>query len=92
MAFHDASAETFEDLDEKLLATKRDVWGGRDLPFPVLLDASGATIKEWAIEAFPTTVLIDPRGNIVKGNAEQRLERMLKSARKKAAESDSGER
>ena len=55
------------------------VWK-KDLPFPVLLDASGKTIKRWGISAYPTLVLIDPEGNLVKGGGERMLEQKLKEA------------
>ena len=63
VAFHDSSAKTFDELDEKLGNTVRDAWDGRELPFPVLLDATGKTIETFGIQAFPTLALIDPDGN-----------------------------
>ncbi len=32
--------------------------------FPVLLDPDGSTVKQWKIAAFPTTFVIDPKGEI----------------------------
>lgn len=83
LAFHDASAKTLEELDEKLAPTVRDAWDGRELPFPILMDATGETIKTYEITAFPTVILIDPEGKLVKGNAEQKLEEVLKEMRAK---------
>ncbi|MFG0283307.1 MAG: peroxiredoxin family protein [Phycisphaerales bacterium JB039] len=77
LAFHDASAKTLEELDEKLEPIIRDRWGGKELPFPILMDATGATIKGWGISAFPTVVLIDPDGNLVRGGGEKMLEEIL---------------
>jgi hypothetical protein len=65
LAFHDASAKSFEELDEKTASAKATHWDGRDLPFPVLLDDSGATIKQFGINAFPTMILVDPDGKLV---------------------------
>ena len=40
-------------------------WGGKPLPFPLVFDSTGNTQKRWGIEAYPTTLLIDPKGRIV---------------------------
>ncbi|MEK7469968.1 MAG: hypothetical protein AAB074_21580 [Planctomycetota bacterium] len=80
LAFHDARAKTFEELDEKLKPIIKDKWQGKSLPFPILLDASGDTIKKLGIHSFPTVILIDPEGNLVKGGSEARLEEELKKA------------
>jgi hypothetical protein len=77
IAFHDARAKDFADLDKKLERVRQAYWGGRDLPFPVLLDATGQTIKDWDIHAFPTTVLIDPEGKLVGEAGEKELEAKL---------------
>ncbi len=82
LAFHDAKAKTFEELDEKLKPVIEKKWKGKSLPFPILLDASGATVKNYGIQAFPTLVLIDPEGRVVKGGSEAMLEEKLKQARK----------
>ena len=65
LAFHDATAKDFKDLDGKLQKVKQTYWHGRDLPFPILLDATGKTIKDYGVHAFPTTILIDPEGKLV---------------------------
>ena len=71
-------------IDEKLADTVRKKWKGRELPFPILLDASGDTIKKWGIRAFPTVVLIHPQGKLIKGRAEQKLRSELEALRDKA--------
>ncbi len=53
----------FEALSAKI---KKNVWGGKDLPFPVLLDGEGRTSKSYGIVRRPTLLLIDPDGNLVK--------------------------
>lgn len=65
LAFHDDSAKDFEQLDKNTASAKELYWDGRDLPFPVLLDASGETIKQFGIQAFPTMILVDPEGKLV---------------------------
>lgn len=77
LAFHDDKVETFAELDEKLVSIVEDTWKGRSLPFPILLDSTGETLKTWGIKAFPTTVLIDPQGKIVGEADVEALEQAL---------------
>jgi len=65
LAFHDASVKTLAELDEKLVSVKEKHWGGRDLPFPLLIDGTGKTIEQFGVRAFPTMILIDPEGRLV---------------------------
>lgn len=77
IAFHDAKVKNFEELDEKLEGIIEEHWGGRELPFPILLDATGQTLRDYDIHTFPTLLLIDPDGKLVKGRAEKMLEEIL---------------
>jgi hypothetical protein len=77
LAFHDGTVKDFAELDTKLEGPRKKYWAGRDLPFPILLDASGQTIKDWGIHAFPTTLLIDPEGKLVGQAGEAELEKKL---------------
>ena len=65
-------------MDRLLEKTRRDLWAGRDLPFPVALDGGGptrivystrdrrgATTALYGIDSFPTTLLIDRDGTLV---------------------------
>ena len=72
---------TTVDLDEKMVKAKasRPRWAGRDLPFPILLDATGETIKQYDVHAFPTTILIDPEGRLV-ADGHGELLQVLKDA------------
>ena len=79
LAFHDARAKTFEDLDEKLEPIREKYWKGRRLPFPILLDATGQTVKAYGVSSFPTHVLLDAEGNVVKCDPEKRLAETLKA-------------
>lgn len=90
LAFHDPRAKTLAELDEKLAPIERDRWGGRKLPFPILLDSGGETVRTWGVSAYPTTVLIDPSGAIVESGSGtkrgreicERLARELERTRK----------
>lgn len=82
IAFHNASVKSFAELDAKLVDTRANLWRGRDLPFPTLLDDTGTTFKAYGIYWYPTSLLIDPEGKIVaKGagfeGAESQLEKHL---------------
>ncbi|MHC5010122.1 MAG: thioredoxin domain-containing protein [Planctomycetota bacterium] len=86
LAFHDATVSSFEELEEKLVPIREKYWEGNRLPFPVLLDATGDTLRAYGISAFPTHVLLDPEGNVVKGNGEKRLEEALEALATEAEE------
>lgn len=90
VAFHDASAKTLEEVDAKLKERNiiEERWKGRRLPFPVLIDETRSTIDGWGILAFPTLVLLDPEGKVVKGNAEQLLRQKLDEIRRNKSGSD----
>jgi thiol-disulfide isomerase/thioredoxin len=81
LAFHDGSVKDFSEMDAKTEHTKKSLWRGRDLPFPILLDAQqgshGATIAAYEIRSFPTTILIDPQGKLVGQISPEMLEEKL---------------
>lgn len=80
LAFHDSSAESLDDLDDKLKPIIADVWG-HPLPFPILLDASGETIAGWGINSYPTILLIDPEGRLVRDGDVEMLRKKLEEIR-----------
>lgn len=67
IAFHDGTVKTLEEMDAKLKekGIPEEHWGGRALPFPILLDSTGETIKKLGINSFPTTIAINPQGELV---------------------------
>jgi AhpC/TSA family len=77
LAFHDGTVKDFKDLDSKVGRVRDLYWKGHDLPFPILLDATGKTIKDYDVHAFPTTILIDPQGKLVGEATEEQLEAKL---------------
>jgi hypothetical protein len=52
-------------------------WGGKPLPFPLVFDSTGNTQKRWGIEAYPTALLIDPKGALVGLGSIQELARRM---------------
>lgn len=60
------------ELDAKLPPLEKEHWGG-PLPFPILIDKEGQTVARYGIRGYPTIVLIDPDGRIVKGGSLEML-------------------
>jgi hypothetical protein len=79
-AFHSPSAKTFEELDRKMASIVEKQWGGRALPFPILLDATGESLRRFSIKALGTHVLIDPDGKVVEGEGLKTLEERLRKS------------
>jgi hypothetical protein len=77
LAFHDASVKNFQELDKHLKSIILSKWNGKMLPFPILLDSTRTTIKNYGINSFPTLILIDPKGRVVPGGDEQELAEKL---------------
>lgn len=76
VAFHDDKAKTLAEMDKHIAKFEAGPWKGK-IPFPLLMDATGETIKRYGITAFPTKVLIDPKGRIVpKGSLELLAEKI----------------
>ena len=61
----DDKVKDFTSLDKELESVKDTWWDGKDLPFPVLIDATGTTQKNFDPQGYPTTLLIDPEGTLV---------------------------
>jgi uncharacterized protein (TIGR03067 family) len=71
----DGEVDTAAKLDEKLVDVRKQLWKGRDLPFPVALysgktmDVGGGELRhggvQYGIGSYPTTVLIDRDGKVV---------------------------
>lgn len=82
VAFHDPEAKSFRELDEKLRPIIRSNWKGKKLPFPILLDATGETLgTNYYIRGFPTMILFDPEGRLVRNGGEALLTAILDEAK-----------
>jgi peroxiredoxin len=65
-------------LDRHIAAVKKAVWGGKDLPFPVLLDNTFQTYERFGLEGsgVPVYLLIDPDGKLVEGDLKMLAEKL----------------
>ena len=67
LAYHDSTAKTFQEMEEKLAQHGDCHWNPHDIPFPLLLDAEeNGTVKTWGVVGEPTVFLFDPEGKFVK--------------------------
>ncbi len=71
--------DSVDKLDEKLAEVRKELWKGRDLPFPVALvraqqvpygpriakNARCQACADYGVTSYPTHILIDPQGRIV---------------------------
>ena len=63
----EGEVKSVSELDKRLHAVIQNVWG-KPLQFPVLLDPSFTTMERYGSPGFGTLILIDPQGNLVKGD------------------------
>jgi len=69
IALHESrTLKTFAELDVKNAKTEGEIWKG-PLPFPALMDKEGRTVRRYGVSMYPTVVLIDPQGRLVKGGS-----------------------
>ena len=66
-------------LDKALLSIETNVWKGKKIPFPIVLDNTFSTWERYGIPGLGTVVLIDPDGRIVEGD-ESTLQTILDKA------------
>jgi thiol-disulfide isomerase/thioredoxin len=70
-------ARTAEEYAALAAPIVEKVWAGKPLPFPVLIDGDGNTSATYGIRSWPTVLLIDPDGNLVKNGDLVMLEDKL---------------
>jgi uncharacterized protein (TIGR03067 family) len=72
----DGEVDTAVKLDEKLAMHRKNLWKGKDIPFPVALVSGkevgegerrwrGQAAQQYGVTGYPTTVLIDREGKVV---------------------------
>ncbi len=83
IAVHATRADSIADYEKKIAGVVEKYWGGRELPFPVLVDASGKTARNFGLVKYPLVVLIDPAGKIVRNGSPEKLDEILSKVDKK---------
>lgn len=81
LTIHETSrASKLREIEPHLARLEKDLWKKR-LPFPVLVDSTGATLKKWGVGQFPTLVLIDPQGVVhyTQVGANPKFEKLLEA-------------
>jgi len=63
---HTGAAKSLGDLDAKIeeAGLRKKHWGGRALPFPILIDPDRKTAKSWKLRWNCQTMLFDPEGRL----------------------------
>ena len=64
----DNELKSLAGMDRALAPIVEHVWGGKTIPFPILLDCSYRTWENFGLQGMGTTLLIDPEGNLVEGD------------------------
>ena len=73
--------KTMNELDRLLVTVVKEVWHGKPLPFPLVLDNTIQTAENFGIELIiGKKLLFDPAGRLVPGD-EKTLAAKLKSTR-----------
>ena len=88
VALHDQSVQSRAAYDAKISTVRQRLWGGKDLPFTVLLDrpdpdrpedfgpeGTGMSTRRYGVVGFPTLFLIDAEG-VVKGTVGSQHDRL----------------
>jgi thiol-disulfide isomerase/thioredoxin len=78
LTVHSPDTKTFAELDERVKPVVRDIWAGRMIPFPILLDADSKIQQTFGVSHWPTTLLFDPEGKLVGEVQPDDLEAKLK--------------
>jgi hypothetical protein len=73
---YSGEVKSMDDVDRILAPVIKHVWGGKGLPFPVLLDNTFTTYERFGLESMASALLIDPEGNLVRGDHTTLAERL----------------
>ena len=100
LALHDQSVQSRAAYDRKIGTVRQRMWGGRDLPFRVLLDrpdpsvtdelggeGNGTTTRRYSVTGFPTLFVIGHDGTMIgqlNPHDHERLETIVRKLVEKA--------
>jgi thiol-disulfide isomerase/thioredoxin len=74
---YEGELKSLAEVDKTIAPIVKNVWGGKQLPFPILFDPTFKTWETFGIDGLGTTILIDPDGKLVEGD-EKTLASKLK--------------
>ena len=63
LTVHHRGAETIEELAEKMPPLLKQ-WDRDYFPYPVVIDTTNETVQSFGVDRFPTTIFINPKGNV----------------------------
>ena len=63
----------------RMVPIVKEVWGGRLLPFPTLVNRTTRTKENFGVGSLPSVVLINPNGHVAEGGKLEMLEKELAS-------------
>lgn len=68
--FLDFSGEinSVDSLQKAIEPIKKNVWGGKDISFPIIIDNTLANWERYAIQGLGDYLLIDPNGRVTRGD------------------------
>jgi len=78
LAVHSPDGRDFAAIQPAYDRLVQQAWSGKDLPFALLFDRTGATHERWGISSYPTSILVDPEGKVVGWATAKDLERALR--------------
>jgi hypothetical protein len=77
---YDGGLKSIADVDRALEPIVKHVWGGKTLPFPILLDPTFKTWERFGLPGLGTVILIDPEGKLMKGDEAVLAEKLKERA------------
>ena len=99
VAVHDDSIDSMQALERHLVKFTEEHWDGREIPFPIAIDgggetdipgtdrtAKGSTTAAYGVQAWPTTILIGPDGNVIERMRIRDVETSIAQIRKRMVE------
>jgi AhpC/TSA family len=78
---YDGELKSMANVDRGLAPIVEHVWGGKTIPFPVLLDSSFKTWESFGLQGMGLVLLIDPERHLVKGDETMLAEKLREKAR-----------